>query len=85
MKLKQLLPQNLLIERYVTLIKPEDRNKYASLVWDMLQQTYAKLGGFKSAKDSNELIDETNLWKLVRKNGKIVAVSFIKTNLVESV
>ena len=78
MKLKQLLPQNLLIERYITLIKPEDRTQYVDLVWDMLQQTYKKLGGFKSARDKEDLIADSSIWKMVRKNGKIVAVSIYK-------
>ena len=78
MKLKQLLPKAFLTERYITLINPEDRSKYSSVIWDMLQQTYAKLGGFKSAKSADELIQETDLWKMVRKNGKIVAASLYK-------
>lgn len=75
MKLKQLLPESLLVERYLTLITPDQRKQYLDIVWDMLQKSYSKIGGFKSSATPEDLIKETSLWKLVRKNGKIVAVS----------
>ena len=78
MKLKQLLPKNLLIERYITLLSPTDRTKYIDIVWELMEKAYAKLGGFKSADDKQDLIDKTSIWKLVRKNGKIVAVTVYK-------
>jgi predicted ATP-dependent protease len=81
MKLTKLLPKSILVERYITLIKPEDRTQYVDLVWDMLQQTYKKLGGFKSARDKEDLIADSSIWKMVRKNGKIVAVSIYKDKL----
>lgn len=78
MKLKQLLPKSLLAERYITLLTPNDRSKYVDVVWDIMEKSYAKLGGFKSADDKQDLLDKTSIWKLVRKNGKIVAASLYK-------
>jgi hypothetical protein len=77
MKLKSLLPK-LLTERFLSLLSVEDRRKYIDEVWDMLQKSYAKVGGFKSAPNKEELLKETDFWKLVKKNGKIVAIALYK-------
>lgn len=70
--------RNLISERYVNLISVEDRTKFIDTVWDMLQSSYVKIGGFKSAKDKQDLISKTFFWKLVKLNGKIVAGSLYK-------
>ena len=80
MKLAQILEQ-VLLERYVNLIKKEDKQKYVDQVWDMLQKTYAPIGGFKSADSKEDLIQDSSIWKLVRKGGKIVAVMIYKDKL----
>lgn len=66
---------NALNERYITLTDNINMNKYIDVVWDMLQATYKDIGGFLTAKSKNELIKKSSLWKLVRKNNKIVAVA----------
>jgi hypothetical protein len=67
-----------LIERYVNLLSKEDKEKYADEVWDILQSSYKDIGGFKSADNKEELIKDSSIWKLIRKNGKIVTVSIYK-------
>ena len=49
--------------------------KYADEVWDILQKAYAYCGGMAGMDSVEQLIDETDMWKMVRKNGKIVAVN----------
>lgn len=74
MKLSKIVNEILLVERVLTLITPDDRKKYLDVVWDILQKSYEKIGGFKSVPNKEALIPETNIWKLVRKGNKIVAV-----------
>ena len=81
MKLTKLLSEALLAERYITLISKDQRKPYLPLIWDMLQKAYANIGGFKSTDSPEGLLDETSLWKLVRKNNKIVAVSIYSDKL----
>jgi len=81
MKLKSIVSEILLTERFLTLISNSERSKYLDIVWDMLEKSYAKIGGFKSVDSKDTLIKETSLWKLVRKNNKIVAVSIYSDKL----
>lgn len=66
-------------ETYINAIKPEQKQKYAEQVWDMLQASYAGLpGGFATAATIEELIQKSLLWKMVKRDGKIVAVQIYK-------
>jgi len=44
----------------------------------MLQSSYEKSGGFKSASSPEELIKKSGLWKLVTRNGNITALRIYK-------
>jgi hypothetical protein len=77
MKLKSIL-ETVLSERYVNVKTTLDKQKYAQEVWDMIQKSYAKIGGYKGVESVDELIKDSDLWKLVRKNNKIVAVTIYK-------
>ena len=65
----------LLVEHYVTLITAEQKEKYKHIVWDILQKSYESAGGFWTHKDPDELVELTTIWKLVRKNDKIIAAA----------
>lgn len=67
-----------LIERVLNLHTPEDKIPYAKQVWDMLQRSYQKIGGFKSAASLEELVNEPGYWKIVRRGDKITAVNIYK-------
>ena len=54
-------------------IFPEDMKKYANDVWSTLTKSYEYCGGMAGMDSIQQLIDETTMWKLVRKEGKIVA------------
>jgi hypothetical protein len=68
----------LLTERVLNLLTSDDKLKYADTVWDMLQTSYVKAGGFHSADDIADLIQKTHLWKLVKRGSRITAASLYK-------
>lgn len=65
----------ILLERYITAITPEDKEKYKDIVWGILQRSYKDIGGFWTYQDADELVASTSLWKLYRKEGGIRAVA----------
>lgn len=67
-----------LIERVVNLHSTDEKMAYADEVWDMLQRSYKKMGGFKSAGSPEELANEPGYWKVVRRGDKITAVGIYK-------
>ena len=67
-----------LVERVLNLWTPEEKKPYADAVWDMLQRSYKKIGGFKSAADADELVRDPGYWKLVVRNGKLTALNIYK-------
>lgn len=73
MKLKKLIP-----ETYINLFNAE-LNKHIDEIWILLQNAYKDLhGGFATANSKEDLINKTSLTKIVRKNGKIIAVRLYK-------
>lgn len=54
------------------------RQKYASMVWQMLEDAYADIGGFQSASSVQELVQTPGLWKLVRRGATITAILIYK-------
>jgi hypothetical protein len=67
-----------LIERVVNLHSTDEKMAYADQVWDMLQRSYKKIGGFKSAGSPEELANDSGYWKLVRRGDKITALGVYK-------
>jgi hypothetical protein len=78
-----------LTERILNLWSPEQKAKYADVVWDTLNRSYQKMGGFKSAANIEELIDTPGLWKLVQRGDTITALGIYKpvekTNNMKSI
>jgi hypothetical protein len=78
-----------LTERILNLWSPEQKAKYADVVWDTLNRSYQKVGGFKSAANIEELIDTPGLWKLVQRGDTITALGIYKpvakTNNMKSI
>lgn len=72
-----------LTERFVNLIGTKDeqeKEKYVDSVWDMVQKSYASIGGQKGKGFSSkeDMVKNIPFWKLVRKNGNIVAGSLYR-------
>ena len=72
---------NILLERFVNLHNPQDMSKHIDVIWKILEDSYASIGGFKSATDKEDLMKKSGLTKLVVKDGKIVAVKIYKDEL----
>jgi len=60
-------------ERYVNVFK-DNMASYVDDVWAILQRTYVPIGGLFGIASKEQLMDESDFWKMVRLNGKIVAV-----------
>lgn len=68
-----IIKEQLITEHYVNCHTTKDMEKYADDVWKILTKSYEYCGGMAGMDSKEQLIDETTLWKLVRKGGKIVA------------
>lgn len=70
----------ILVERFVNLLDPSKKEQYADRVYELIQQSYAPIGGqhgdgFASPQD---MIDKIPMWKLVSRGGEIVAGAMYK-------
>lgn len=72
--------KNFINEAFINVFSSEDKRKYVDDVWDIIQSTYSRLGGIKGSGFSSkeDMIASIPMWKLVRKNGKIIAVQLYK-------
>lgn len=82
--LTQYINEQLITEHFVTCTSKEEMQKYAKEVYDMLQECYKYIGGIAGINSADELVDNTDFWKLVRrggtneKAGKITAAKLYK-------
>lgn len=53
----------------------QDIEIYKDEVWNILQQSYKPIGGLLGVDSIDDLIADSDMWKLVTKGGKVVAVS----------
>ncbi len=65
----------ILCENFVNLVTPTQRKRYASYVWQLLQNTYDKYGSGMGLSGANldNLINTPGVWKASFIDGKIVA------------
>lgn len=58
----------------------EGRRKYADQVWDILQQSYASIGGIHGSgfKDKEDMIKKIPMWKIFRRGDQVKAVLMYK-------
>ena len=66
--------KSFIAEGFVNVIlskQDEDRKKYAKQVWDLLQSSYAKIGGIKGQGFSSvdDMIANIPFWKLFQRLG----------------
>lgn len=62
----------------------EDRNeikKYSSIVWDIMQKSYSKLGGFKSYKSKEDMENLVSLMVICVLNKQVVASAIYRDDL----
>lgn len=68
-------------ERFVNAINDDElKNKYKDQVWDILQQSYAAIGGIKGSGfgSPDDMVEKIPFWKMVIKNGRVHAVVMYK-------
>lgn len=70
-----------LFERVLNLQTSEEKRHYANQVWDILQKSYAGIGGFKSAANVEELIADSGIWKVVKRGDSLSSVFVYKDHL----
>lgn len=64
----------MITERFVNALNKEDMKKYAKQVWDMLNKAYEYCGGMAGMDSVEDLINDTSMWKMVRRGGSITCV-----------
>jgi len=62
-------------ESIINLFTKEEKSQYVDEIWDLLQESYKSIGGIKGSgfQSKNDMIDKIKLWKVVKKNNKILA------------
>jgi hypothetical protein len=65
-------------EHVVNVWSDAEKTKHLPHVWNMMQQSYIKAGGFHSAESPADLMSKSKLWKLHRKHGEITAAVIYK-------
>ena len=61
-------------EHFVNCKNEDEMHKYGDIVWSILQKAYEYCGGIKNVNNVEDLIKDTHLWKLYRKDNEIKAV-----------
>lgn len=65
--------QLIINEHFVNVFKKEDMAKYAKEIYKMMEKCYEYCGGMAGMDSPEQLMAETTMWKLVRRNNKITA------------
>ena len=77
--------QTYISERVVNLFNSDqdEREKYADVVYNLLQSSYKEIGGLKTSgfKSKDDMVKSIPFWKLIRKNDKIIAGAMYKDKL----
>lgn len=68
------IQEQLITEHFVNCKTDDEMQQYADVVWKLLQKAYEYCGGIKNVDSPEQLIKDTHLWKLYRKDGDIKAV-----------
>jgi len=64
-----------IFENIINLFDESDKDKYVDEIWDLLLNSYKDIGGIKGSgfQSKESMKKKIKLWKLGRKNGKIIA------------
>ena len=67
-------------EKFLNLFSSRDKRIFVDVVWEILQRTYAPLGGIKGSGFSSkeDMVNNIPFWKLLRRGDKILAVQLYK-------
>ena len=69
------LSEAYLTERFINLFSDKEKEEYKDEVYSALQQAYSAIGGIKGSgfENADDMVKNIPMWKLSRKDGKIVA------------
>lgn len=69
-----------LSERYLNVFGKDDKAEHAQDVYDILQASYKPIGGLKGNgfQSPEAMMTSIPFWKMVKRNGKVVAVAMYK-------
>lgn len=70
-----------LLEHYVNLHDTADKRKYLDEIWEILQRSYAKIGGYQGAASAEEMLTHPGIWKLVRRGNEITAIGIYRDQM----
>lgn len=59
----------------------ENISKYSNIVWEIMESSYRNLGGFKTYRNKNDLVQFTSLLILCVLNHKVVAAAIYRDDL----
>lgn len=67
-------------EHVINTSSNDEKEKYKDQVWDILELSYRYIGGIKGSgfESADDMVRKIPYWKLVKKDGKIVAVMLYK-------
>lgn len=66
--------QEYIVERYINALQKEDIRKYGNEILNMLKEAYKHIGGCKGIETIDDLCNDSDMIKMVKRGGKIVAV-----------
>ena len=72
--LKDYINEQFITEHFVNCKTSDEMEQYGDIVWDILKKAYEYCGGIKNVNGPEDLIKDTNLWKIYRKDNVIKAV-----------
>ena len=80
METLQNIKERLITEKFQNLFRKDEREQHSEAVWDMLQQSYARIGGLKGSgfESAKAMIEQIPFWKIAFKNGVPKAVILYK-------
>lgn len=72
--LVQFIKESMVTERFVNAHSPEEMEQYKDEVWKIVKKAYEYCGGVAGINTVDDLIKKSNMWKMVRRSGRIVAI-----------
>lgn len=73
--LSQFIKEQLILERFVNALSKEEMQQYKNEVWKIVQKAYEYCGGVAGVDSVDDLVNDSSMWKMVRRSGRIVAVA----------
>jgi hypothetical protein len=71
--LKRCSESKYITERVINLKTKDEMKKYGDVVWDILKKAYEYCGGIKNVNGVEDLIADSDFWKLYKSGGEIKA------------